>query len=76
MNWEKLLADNRVKAHETSFEVLKLVLDKSIEPYAVYFDVCRRKRNIVEYDASSVATETEVRELRAKVLEFQTTEIP
>lgn len=57
--------------HKTSFEVLKLSLGKSVHPYAIYFDVCRRKRNIVEYDSSCVATEDEVTELREKVLEFQ-----
>ena len=38
--------------------------------YAVYFDVCRVKRNLVEYDATEVATETEVVELLRKVGEF------
>ncbi len=57
--------------HKTSFEALKLAMGKSVTPYAVYFDVCRRKRNIVEYDGSAIATETEVAELQDKVLEFQ-----
>jgi hypothetical protein len=58
--------------HKTSFEVLHLILGKSIEPHSIYFDICRRKRNIVEYDTSAVATATEVKELHRKILEFQT----
>ncbi len=57
--------------HKTSFEVLKLSIGKSIISLAAYFDVCRRKRNIVEYDGSSIVTETELVELQKKVLEFQ-----
>jgi hypothetical protein len=57
--------------HKTSFEVLKLSMGKSITPFAAYFDVCRRKRNIVEYDGSSIVTETELIELQNRVLEFQ-----
>jgi hypothetical protein len=57
--------------HKTSFEVLKLSIGNSISPFAAYFDVCRRKRNIVEYDGSSIITETELVEIQSMVLEFQ-----
>ncbi len=57
--------------HKTSFEVLKLAIGNAAAQHATYFDACRRKQNIVEYDSSSVATETEVVELKDKVLEFQ-----
>jgi transcription elongation factor Elf1 len=39
--------------HKTSFEVLKLAMGKSVITYAVYFDVCRRKRNLDQADSSS-----------------------
>jgi hypothetical protein len=35
-----------------------------------YFDACRRKRNVIDYDSSSVATETEAAELVRKAGEF------
>lgn len=57
--------------HKTSFEVLTPAMGQKAAPYAVYFDICRRKRNIVEYDNSSVATQTEVNELLIKVQEFE-----
>jgi hypothetical protein len=34
------------------------------------FDACRRKRNLIDYDNSSVATETEAEELLKKAYEF------
>jgi hypothetical protein len=57
--------------HKMSFAVLKLSMGKSITPFAEYFDVCRRKRNIVEYDGSSIVTETELAELQDQILKFQ-----
>jgi hypothetical protein len=38
---------------------------------ADYFETCRRKRNLIDYDASEVATEAEARELLVKAREFQ-----
>ena len=39
---------------------------------ADYFDACRRKRNVIDYMNSSVATETEADELVSKAHEFHT----
>lgn len=38
---------------------------------ADYFDLCRRKRNDIDYDAAEVVTETEAEEILAKAKEFQ-----
>ena len=56
--------------HHTTFEALELAIGPSITTYAVYFDTCRRKRNLVEYDLANGVTETEARELVEKAHEF------
>ena len=35
-----------------------------------YFDRCRRKRNVIDYDDAFVATETEAMEILTKAKEF------
>ena len=37
-----------------------------------YFDTCRRKRNILDYDSARVVTETGAKELVEKAEEFRT----
>jgi hypothetical protein len=50
--------------HLTTFdEALELAMGRSVISHARYFETCRRKRNTLDYDMASVATETEVREL-------------
>jgi hypothetical protein len=44
--------------HRISFEVLKLAVGRVAKPYSDYFDRCRRKRNVIDYDDAFVATET------------------
>ena len=56
--------------HRISFEVVKLALGKADDPYSDYFDRCRRKRNVIDYDAAFVATETEAKEIMAKATQF------
>lgn len=55
--------------HRISFDVVKLAIGKA-DPYSDYFDRCRRKRNVIDYDDAFVATETEVREILTKAKEF------
>jgi hypothetical protein len=57
--------------HQKTFEAAKAALGKTGEPYADYFETCRRKRNLIDYDAAEVATETEADELLEKAREFQ-----
>src|SRR5579864_562421 len=45
--------------HQTTFGALELAMGPGISTTAAYFDTCRRKRNLVEYDLANVATETE-----------------
>jgi uncharacterized protein (UPF0332 family) len=56
--------------HHTTFEALELAIGPSVTAHAVYFDICRRKRNLVDYDIANVITETEARELLEKAHEF------
>ena len=52
--------------HRISFEAVKLAIGTSSESYVDYFDRCRRKRNVIDYDDANVATETEAQELCGK----------
>lgn len=56
--------------HKISFEAVKFALGPAAGPYADYFDRCRRKRNLIDYDAAYVATETEAEEIVTKTKEF------
>lgn len=57
--------------HQKTFEASKAALGIQAAPYADYFETCRRKRNLIDYDAAEVATETEADELLEKACEFQ-----
>jgi uncharacterized protein (UPF0332 family) len=57
--------------HQTTFEAVELVFGASVSPLASYFDMCRRKRNILDYDNAQVVTETEAKELVQKAEEFR-----
>jgi uncharacterized protein (UPF0332 family) len=56
--------------HKISFESVSLVIGKAAAPYGDYFDRCRRKRNVIDYEDAYVATETEAREIATKAKEF------
>jgi uncharacterized protein (UPF0332 family) len=49
---------------------VKLAIGKGADPYSDYFDRCRRKRNVIDYDEAFVATETEAKEILTKAKEF------
>lgn len=58
--------------HQKTLEAVKLALNTpEAEQLANYFDTCRRKRNRIDYDSASVATNTEAIELFNKAQEFQ-----
>lgn len=57
--------------HQTTLEAAVLALGPSCKPFADYFDLCRRKRNFIDYDHAEVATETEAKELVEKAAEFE-----
>jgi len=56
--------------HRISFETVKWAIGKAADPSSDYFDRCRRKRNIIDYDDANVATETEAQEIVTKAKEF------
>lgn len=56
--------------HRISFEAVKLAVGKPADLYSDYFDRCRRKRNVIDYDDVNVATETEAEEIMRKAKEF------
>lgn len=58
--------------HQKSFEAIKAAIGTAeAENLADYFDLCRRKRNHIDYDFADVVTETEAEELLEKAKEFQ-----
>ena len=50
--------------------MVKLAIGKAADRYSDYFDRCRRKRNVIDYDDAFVATETEAKEIVKKAKEF------
>ncbi len=52
--------------HAITFEAAHLAIGSEAASLADYFDACRRKRNVIDYDNSSVSTETEASELLGK----------
>jgi uncharacterized protein (UPF0332 family) len=57
--------------HRTAFEALEQAMGHKISDWIDYFDAARRKRNIVDYDLSAVASEEEAQELIQKAKEFR-----
>ena len=57
--------------HAITFEAAHLAIGSEAASLADYFDACRRKRNVIDYDNSSVSTETEASELLGKAAEFR-----
>jgi hypothetical protein len=57
--------------HWTTFQALSLILEPRDTELADYFDSCRRKRNVADYDAAGMISEAEVRELLQEVKRFQ-----
>lgn len=61
---------SKVGHHRVSLESTKLVLGKPAHKYADYFEICRRKRNTIDYTFSNVATETEAKEILAQASQY------
>ncbi len=60
----------RAGHHAVTFDAAHLAIGSEAASLADYFDACRRKRNVIDYDNSSVATETEAAELLGKAANF------
>src|SRR5258708_15551928 len=56
--------------HKITFYSASLALGSGADKYADYFETCRRKRNVIDYTRSHVATETEATEIVEKATEF------
>ena len=59
--------------HYRTIQAISLILGKSLKEDVAFLDACRKKRNIVEYDAAGMATEKEANELREFAIEFRKT---
>ena len=64
-------AGYRVKAlpgaHRTSLEALGLVLGSEHQDRVDYFELCRRKRNELSYEAANIVTERQAHEILMEV---------
>jgi hypothetical protein len=56
--------------HKVTVEAITLAVGSAARVYADYFETCRRKRNVIDYTRSHVATDTEVDEILNKAREF------
>src|SRR5437773_8522976 len=56
--------------HKVSLYCVHLALGSGVDKYVDYFETCRRKRNVIDYTRSHVATETEAKEIVEKAAEF------
>ena len=56
--------------HKVTVEVITLAVGATASAYADYFETCRRKRNVIDYTRSHVATDSEADEIVHKAREF------
>lgn len=49
--------------HAISFECVGLALGREADALVAFFDLCRRKRNIIDYTGAMIATSTEAAEV-------------
>lgn len=56
--------------HKITFYSANLALGTGANKYADYFETCRRKRNVIDYTRSHVATETEAKEIVEQARQF------
>jgi hypothetical protein len=57
--------------HWITFQALPELMGAGQQVRADYFDACRRKRNIADYDAAGEISDSETEELLAEALEFR-----
>ena len=56
--------------HRLAFEFLAAVEKRRFEKLARYFDLCRKKRNMTNYDRTEIVSGKEVQELLSEVKKF------
>jgi hypothetical protein len=57
--------------HQTTFEAAGLVLGPAARQLTDYFETCRRKRKVIDYDSADVTTESQAAELLEKANQYQ-----
>ncbi len=57
--------------HKVTFEAAAVAVGDGAVALADYFETCRRKRNVIDYMTSSVATDTEAEEIVEHANEFR-----
>jgi uncharacterized protein (UPF0332 family) len=57
--------------HKITFEAAVIAIGSTASTLADYFETCRRKRNVIDYMTSSVATDTEADEIVQRANEFR-----
>jgi hypothetical protein len=57
--------------HQVSFEATELTIGVRVSALVAYFELCRRKRNTLDYDVANVVSDTEASELLRKAREFK-----
>lgn len=57
--------------HQTTFEAAGFVLGSAVRQLTDYFETCRRKRNVIDYDSAEVATGSQAAELLEKATQYQ-----
>jgi hypothetical protein len=56
--------------HKVTIDSATFALGNAADKYAAYFERCRRKRNVIDYTRSSVATESEAIEIVQQATDF------
>jgi hypothetical protein len=56
--------------HRLTFETASLALGAPAHASLDFFEACRRKRNLIDYDQASVATHTETEEIVVEAKDF------
>jgi hypothetical protein len=60
----------RIGHHKIAFEATVLALGPNTQDFADYFEICRRKRNMIDYTQTYVASETEAIEIVQRAKDF------
>jgi hypothetical protein len=57
--------------HKAAFEALPLAVGAEVNALARYFEVCRRKRNEIDYDRAFVVSDADTEEIIERVQELR-----
>jgi uncharacterized protein (UPF0332 family) len=61
---------SKVGHHRISIASARHTLGPAADKYSDYFETCRRKRSVIDYTHSHVASETEAKEILEKATQF------